>query len=193
METTDARMFEGLFVRGLGVSPSSQFGADLRRVGFDLEDPREDYDTTVWTRCLNVARRLMYPGQPCELAWRALGGVLISNRFWTPGASVLDCAARSMPVGSFVERLPSLLHSEIGSRALAVVELGSGSATLALHEPHSAASVLLGVLDGCLWRLGARCEFTGVNFVEGSLVDIRWGPHRSVGAEAVAGAPHRVG
>ncbi len=98
MPTTSARMFEGLFVRAFAVSASSQFGADLRRAGFDAGVRREHYKTAVWTRCLNVARRLLYPGQACELGWRALGRSLANGHLRTPGSAVLDGALRWMPV-----------------------------------------------------------------------------------------------
>jgi uncharacterized protein (TIGR02265 family) len=68
MYTTDGSMFEGLFLRALGVEPGSALAADLRSVGFDVARLQSHYDISVWVASVDVAWRHVYPQQDSDRA-----------------------------------------------------------------------------------------------------------------------------
>ena len=66
-----ASIFEGMFVRAL--QPTGAFLEALRETGFDPVAMEATYSVEVWTACLTIARRQVYPSLSEEAGDRALG------------------------------------------------------------------------------------------------------------------------
>jgi uncharacterized protein (TIGR02265 family) len=63
--------FEGLFVRGLEVDEA--FAAELKKVGFDIHNPRPRYPAKVWRDSLDLAQRRYFPDLGAAEGRKALG------------------------------------------------------------------------------------------------------------------------
>lgn len=160
MYTAEGSMFEGLFVRALGVEPSSHFAAELRATGFDPSEVRPHYPMQVWTACLDLAWRHLYPESSRDEAWVRLGRRFIEGYFQTIIGGAIGAVLPFMSVARFVERIPWFLRTGLGGSSAEADLIGPRSATLTMTGPHARASLFLsGVLEVCFERLGARGTF----------------------------------
>lgn len=150
-------MFEGLFVRALAVDPASPFGADLRAAGYDLKGHDARFDIKVWSDCVDVAARHVYPELPRDDAWVRLGRRFIEGYFHTFIGGAIAAVLPFMSASRFVERIPSFLRTGLGGATADVDFTGTHTAVLTMHGPHERSSLFLsGVVDVCFERLGVK-------------------------------------
>jgi uncharacterized protein (TIGR02265 family) len=176
MYTAQGAMFEGLFVRALGVDPSSAFATELRAAGFDVNDVRPVYPIEVWVACVDVAWRNLDPQSSRDEAWVELGRRFADGYFETFVGRAIATSLPLMSVPRFVERIPWFVRTGLGGSSSEVDLTGPLSATLVMNGPHSRSSLLLsGVLAVCFERLGSRGTFKAIP-MEGvvSRLEISW-------------------
>lgn len=175
MYTTQAGMFEGLFVRALAVTKGSPFAGELRSAGFDLEDVQHSYDISIWVACVDVAWRNTCPQLSRDEAWHLLGRRFIEGYFHTAIGGFIAAALPYMTVERFLERVPWFLRTGLGGSS-AEVEVGDHRATVTLVGPHPrSATLLAGVLEVCFERLGAQGTFQAkVIGGDDSQLDVTW-------------------
>lgn len=153
-------MFEGLFVRALAVDPSGAFGADLRAAGYDLKGHEARYDIKVWSDCVDVATRHVYPELSRDEAWVRLGRRFIEGYFHTFIGGAIAAVLPFMSASRFVERIPSFLRTGLGGITADVDFTGPHAAVLTMNGPHERSALFLsGVLDVCFERLGVKGQF----------------------------------
>lgn len=161
MYTAEAAMFEGLFVRALSVAPTSPFADELRAAGFDLGAVKPSYPISVWTACVDLACRHVYPELSLDAAWVQLGRRFIKGYFHTFVGGAIAAVLPLMSPTRFVERIPWFLRTGLGGASAEVDFTGPHSAVLTLNGPHPRSSLLLsGVVEVCFERLGVQGTFT---------------------------------
>jgi uncharacterized protein (TIGR02265 family) len=176
MYTAEGAMFEGLFVRALGVEPTSPVAARLRAAGFDLADVKPTYDIAVWADCVDVAWREVYPQCSRDEAWVKLGRRFIEGYFQTFVGGAIAAVLPYMDPVRFVERTPWFLRTGLGGSSSEVELTGARAAVLTLNGPHPRSALLLGgVLEVCFERLGVQGAFVP-SVVDGdvSRLEINW-------------------
>ena len=176
MYTAQGAMFEGLFVRALGVDPSSAFGNELRAAGFDLNEVRPAYPIEVWVDCVDVAWRHVHPESSRDEAWVWLGRRFVEGYFETFVGRAIATSLPLMSVQRFVERIPWFVRTGLGGSTAEVDLTGPNTATVVMNGPHARSSLLLsGVLEGSFERLGVKGTFKVVP-LEGvvSRLEISW-------------------
>ena len=106
--TTDHNVFEGLF--GKLFQPEGAFKADLRAVGYDVNNPELRYPTAVLLATLDVTARHVYPELPREEAHRKIGQRFADRYLTTILGRIIRTLVLALGVDRFVMQLPKVVN-----------------------------------------------------------------------------------
>lgn len=156
---TNRSMFEALFDRRL--KPTGAFAERLKQAGYDPQQPQLKYPTSVWKRCVDLARAERWPDLPTDEAFRAIGREATLGFFETlPGELITAALPFLTPVG-FLEKVQNYfrLGREDSGLTFEVLEATDGFARCHLHNPAEVhGGFVAGIIDVAFTKLGLEYE-----------------------------------
>ncbi|MBF5045747.1 MULTISPECIES: DUF2378 family protein [Myxococcaceae] len=142
-------LFESLFVRGLEVDAA--LAADLRAAGFDAQHVQVRYPAQVFTRCVAVAQRRLYPGLSEEAAQRELGHAFVRGFLKTLVGRVIGAMLPLMGPQRLLGRMPEYMRLGDAPLSVKLRELGPHDYALDYtHETQALPHLLAGIVEEAL-------------------------------------------
>jgi len=144
--------FEGLFVKVLKVDGA--FAEELRQAGFDVRHQQARYPTSVFKRCIEIACRNVYPGQPTPQAMRKLAAQFVDGFFHTIVGKVVVAVLPFLSPESFLKRYPRFFAMAAPGVKMTVDEVSPRHWRLALRDRFTLPEFNAGLMECLLQRFG---------------------------------------
>ncbi len=142
-----AHTVEGLFKRGVAGRISPELKEQLRLAGVDLERPlMPAYPLEIWSRCVALAARTLYPEDSRELGLRKLGERMVDGYLETAMGSAMFGLLRLLGPQRTLGRMQKNLRSANNYTEVRLTEVGPTEADLWLNEPGLMRYFMQGVL-----------------------------------------------
>ena len=172
---TEASVFEGLFVRGLKVPPTSPFAEELKRVGVDIKRLEPSYPTQVWHASLSVALRHAAGTMNENDGYRFLAQRFVAGFFDTVVGKLLAVGIPLMGPDRVLQKLGRHWSMAQPTLRVAVEKVGDKHWSARLDEPDMLAEFCAGII---YWGL-IRAKVVPTVLVKESarnhcVLDIRW-------------------
>ncbi|WP_370458977.1 DUF2378 family protein [Aggregicoccus sp. 17bor-14] len=175
---TYGSVVEGLLRHGLQGQVPPGLRARLQRIGVDVERPLlPAYPLPVWLHCLWAIIEELYPGQPPEQAFRALGARTTEGYSHTLVGRAIGVLTRMLGPRRTVLRIPQLLASTDNWSRVEVLERGPCHFELWHNAALGTPGYLEGVLEALLREAGAKePRARALELGEAhTLYELRWG------------------
>lgn len=144
--TTDHSVFEGLFAKLL--KPEGAFKADLRAAGYDPDNPRLRYPTSILVECLDVAARHVYPELPRQQALRMLGRRFADRYMTTILGRVTRKLVLALGVDKFLMQMPKIVTLSSTGLTAQARPLGDGQFQIIYTGHDLCPEFTAGALEG---------------------------------------------
>lgn len=144
--TTDSSVFEGLFARLL--KPEGAFAVDLRAAGYDVDNPRLRYPTSVLLASLDVAARHVYPELPLHEAHHKLGQRFADRYLATILGRVTRTLILALGVDKFLMQLPKIVTLTSTGLSARAQPRGPGEFQLVFQGDFVSPDFIAGALEG---------------------------------------------
>jgi uncharacterized protein (TIGR02265 family) len=142
----DASIFEGLFGKGVVVTPALQ--ARLVAVGYDPKRPEPRYPQTVFSSSIDAAAEVLYPDMPRAEAHRELGRRLTEGFSRTLLGSVMLAVLPRLSPATVVGRMPRWFAAVSSQSSTTVHETGPNERQLVMGAGNvPLPDVMCGVLE----------------------------------------------
>ncbi len=168
METPETRLIfsgtvQGLFHLALRGRLSPGARAALREAGLDLDgDLLPAYPITTWLRCLDIARRDVWPHLPPDESWRVLGRTVIEGLTATMLGRVMVTAARALGPRQSLGQFQRAFRGSDNYVELRVKELEPRRFELWISDILDRPVYYVGILEQSVTAMGARAPRVSV-------------------------------
>jgi uncharacterized protein (TIGR02265 family) len=169
---------EGLFHVGLRGKVTPELQARLRGAGLDLAKPLEPaYPRAAWNQFIRVTAESLWPGEPPERAYHALGRQLLKGYAETLIGKALAGLMRLIGPRRTLERMTHNFRSGGNYNLTRVTFETPTEALFWMNEPNLHPSYVAGILEAALEFAGTRQVDIRVHArdAEGCTYRIRWG------------------
>lgn len=168
---------EGLFRVGLRGKVSRELEARLRDAGLDLSRPLAPaYPRSAWNHFLRIAAETLWPGEPPERAFYALGRQLVLGYMETFIGRALTTLLQLMGPRRMLERMTHNFRSGGNYNVSRVTHVGPTEVLYWLNEPRLPPAYVAGILETALSLAGCKNLDLQVHArdAEGCTYRIRW-------------------
>ncbi|MGA9524411.1 MAG: DUF2378 family protein [Myxococcaceae bacterium] len=169
---------EGLFRVGLRGKVTPELQSRLRNAGLDLFRPLEPaYPRAAWNQFIRITAETLWPEDPPERAYHALGRQLLIGYSATLIGKALAGILRLIGPRRTLDRMTHNFRSGGNYNVIRVTHEGPREALLWMNEPYLHPSYVAGILDAALELAGAPQIDIQVHArdPEGCTYRIRWG------------------
>jgi uncharacterized protein (TIGR02265 family) len=162
METPETRIIfsgtvQGLFHIALQGRLSEAARSALREEGLDLDgDLMPAYPITTWLRCLDIARRDVWPDLPADESWRKLGHTVIEGVLATMLGKVLVAASKALGPRHSISQFQRAFRGSDNYVQLKVTERSPRSHELWINDILDRPVYYTGLLEASLMAMGVR-------------------------------------
>ncbi len=145
--TTDHNVFEGLF--GKLFKPEGAFKADLRAIGYDVDNAELRYPTAVLLAALDVTARHVYPELSREEAHRKIGQRFADRYLTTIIGRIIRTLVLALGVDRFIMQLPKIVSLSTSGLAAEVKRLDAPGEYLVLFQGEDQSpDFIAGAMEG---------------------------------------------
>ncbi len=150
---TAGRVFEGLFVRALGVD--GEVAAALREIGYDPAEPRAAYPTLVFQAAMDVAWRARWPRWSRAAAAWELGRELTRGFLETNVGRVIALSLPQFGPDATIRRLPRYVAFGRDDIDMQVSPREEGGWIIRVHDPPARGpEFIAGCFEAAILRTG---------------------------------------
>jgi len=168
METPETRLIfssavQGLFHIALRGRLSESARGSLREAGVDLDgDLPPAYPITTWLRCLDIARKDVWPDLPPDESWRLLGQAVLEGSMATMVGRVMAAAARALGPRMSLGQLDRGFRASNNFQSSRLTERAPTAYELWINDIVGRPAYYVGVLEVALKTMGARAPRVSV-------------------------------
>jgi uncharacterized protein (TIGR02265 family) len=173
METPETRLIfsgtvQGLFHMALRGRLSEGARTALREAGLDLEkDLLPAYPITTWVRCLDIARRDLWPELPPDESWRELGRTVVQGINSTMLGRAMVAASKALGPRASLGQLHRAFRGSDNYVELRVTERTPRSHELWINDILDRPVYYAGILEAVLLAMSVRAPRVSVLRREG--------------------------
>ena len=148
---------EGLFIVGLKGKLTPLLDQRLREAGLDLSRPfAPAYPRSDWNNFIRISAETLWPDEPPERAYHALGRQLLLGYAETLLGKALSAMLKLVGPRRALERMTRNFRSGSNYNATRVTDVGPGEVLFWMNEPDLHPSYVAGILEASLEMAGAR-------------------------------------
>lgn len=156
-ERIQGSMFEALFERRL--KPTGRFLEDLARAGYDMSNPKPEYDASVFSRCIDIAREHAFADVPRREGIFRIGMALSESYFAdTISGRIIAVALPLVGPGRMIKTLPRRMRTGTSKGEVQVDELGERRWRVTMMEVNQFPELVAGALQASLTRTGVSAK-----------------------------------
>lgn len=162
METPETRLIfsgtvQGLFHLALRGRLSPGARAALREAGLDLDkDLLPAYPITTWLRCLDIARKDVWPHLPPDESWYQLGRTVIQGLNSTMLGRVMVAAAKALGPRQSLRQFQRAFSGSDNYVQLRLTELSPQRYELRISDILDRPVYYVGILEESVMAMGVR-------------------------------------